>query len=1172
MATFSLAHIVIHHPPAGSSFVAGDTLDIYFDAVLFQVTVFQDGLAFVPDANSYIGAATNNYDISYGVSSYIFVDGSTYAVAAFSVCMNSTLVWFRMLLNNPTFPYFQLMQTENSPVCDIGGGVVCDIAWDGPVEVTNTTNLTAPNGAIRGVAVSGNGTVKYGLTDFHYPSEGQLSGDFSGLGVGEYTLYAKDVHDCTIKVGVSILYKPQEEEHYRCTYRTLSTGEGTPRWERIRIFEREYIGVVVEVEYSEGSVFEFNKPKQGELNDKFFPIHPTQATLALVSERDSQWLPLHTQDDKKFRIVREILEDSTWTEVWQGYISPSTNQENFAPGVPTTVQLQMSDNVKQLENEDFTDGNGNFLYGKMKLIAIIAHIMKKTGLNLKIRSSINIFEITHTIESDGSSDPLDQTYLDVACYIDSEGIPFKCWQVLEAIFRPFGARILQEDGQWIIEEVDRATASYDYRIFDENGVYESNSTFDPLLDVKNPDEIERVVLAGRDHSREIIPAYGRIDVLQKLNYVGSFPTGGFEKRDLLTPNAEVLSTSQGVYTTEEGFRGWTLRLNGTAGVSFGRVQVGISREKMTTEFRGQTTVVGVISKGAVQVESEDRSVGAFFFGSAWDGNVRDAYIESAPQPYQYGPADSLKLKFEYAAPGGTSSEYEFIVLRFMIKLGNQYLQQDKTWDVTEYVWRAYPSKLPSFEVFELDVPVPETEVVVDTYLRVRIYYYAKDFYDYGLPSATADVFDGTNGVHLLKTLPTAGIDYEYKVDVRHESSPEVFRIFAQLKPGSSESESLPYGAIRPNDYDGVTNERVWDIINAIRDGNWLNKGSRSSLEKKFYIDNVAVDSFPNGQPPPSESLSTLIISKSLNEKLTIELYHGDVPEGINNAKNMYNNFFKLADGSPTTLWTRVGVAEQLPLRLILLKVVGSNHAAPTFRLTGSFLNEFSRIKLTNYLKITQLGSPLALVNTDFASNLTGWDGDAAGEPFVWVADNGGSAEVALSGIVDSEKLTQEISHPGGYIQVTGNVHIIPAADNDREDTLWLLFYRNGDIIHTEKITTFTAPQVEDDYEINYKAFVPSDIDEIGFYIRRTQGDGQCTYQFGEFNPDGVDIDEIYQIADYLGNSRIGSATLELMQMSKSYINLAGVDQGGNGQSGGGQGDFSGDFNDDFGGDFDTTTN
>lgn len=1156
MAQFLLVSVLVHTPPSGSSFIANDVVNAYWDDSTSTITVTKNGSPYTYTSASQIGIIGTNYHVS-NITSY---EGE-YAISGYSFCNSTTLNWFRMLTDYPMPPYMGRVQTANSPVCDVGGGAVCDIHFTSARVVTPTTSLTNPNGSFTTTAESSNGVVKYALFDFDYATEGQTSGTFSGLNVGTlYNLYVKDPNDCTLHITFSVWYEPSENEHYRFTWSSVLVQNGTSHDARLRIYEREYVGDVVEVPYGDTSPFTLNKPKQGGpagVNDKFFPIHPTNATLVLKSQNDYQFLPLFTQDNKKYKCVYEVDEGAGFTPIWSGFIVPSVYREDFI-ATPYSVEILIADNVATLKDEPFTDDSGGLLTGDIKIIKVISHIMKKTGLDLNIRSGVNIFESNHNTTA--TDDPLDQTYVDVSCYRDG-GKSIMCWDVLERILRPFGARIFQYDNNWIIEEIDGATTTYAYRLFTSGGVYSSNSTFNPILDIKASTFTNRVALVDQDHSMEVIPAYGKIDVVSKLNYVGSIVSGGFEKDDLLSPDSETFVISQGIFTSEEDFNGWTLRIpSGVSGVSFGRIVVGQRGDSARTGFK---------------TENEDltRSVGAFYYNSAWGGNLRDAYIESAAKPYQYGPNDEFNFRFEYSTPA--KPEFAFMVLRFMIKLGSQYLQQDLTWGATEHIYRNYPKVSNSIQNFELSVSLPDTTSIVDTTVQIRIYFYASEFYDCGLPPATADPDDGTDGQMDLDNITTVDIDYDYRLDIRlHESVGSVtnhFRAFLELAY-STAAESFQDGIFHVGDYNATTNPKIWrNVGQVVLENNPV--GNRRGIDSKFYIDNVVLDALVNGQPPPSEETISLQISEFINEDLEIELFNFDVPD-IVNAKNMYNNYFKLSDGTPTSAWARSGISESLTLQQILLKVLGANHSAPTFRLTGSFINEFSRIGINNYLKLIKPGSSLVATNTTFTSNLSGWTGDASGTAFAWTADNSGSAEVVLSGLVNSEKLYQSINHSGGYIQFTVNIHAIPTAGNDREDQLWVLFYNGLSIIHTERMQTFAALSSDSDFDFTYIAFAPGQVTKIGFFIRRINGSGDCTYQFGEFTPAGIDIEEIYLIADYQQDERQNRYTLELMQLSKAYISLSGVDQGGNNQGGGvNEGSaFSGAYSSAYGGAFDTVLN
>lgn len=1135
MAQYHLFSVLVHTPPSSSDLIANDVVDMFWDDSTSAIVVKKNNVVWTGSAGGYFGDLNTNYYLSRATS----FEGE-YAVSSYSYCSGADLKWFRMVLSFAAYPYAEQQTTVNSPVCATGGGVVCDITFSGAPTITHATDLTT-GGSITVTATSSNGVVRYGLRNSEYSAMTNTSGTFTGIPPGNWTVYAKDANDCTAILNFKILFKPTEAEHYRFSWISVATGQGEEYDARVRIYEREYVGDLVEIDRGEESPFRLLKPKSaGHINDKMYPIHPTSAVLSLYSQKDYQFLPLFTQDNKKYRVVYEVDEGSGYSEVWQGFIIPAVYRENFV-SVPYSVEVEIVDNLKRLEQETFTDDEGNLLHGSMKLIKVISLILKKTGLSLKIRSGINIFETNHTKAA--TDDPLDQTYIDVACYREGAE-PFDCWRVLESILRPFGARIYQCDNQWQIEEIDRATATYAYRVFTADGVYESNSTFNPIVDVKASSYTDRAAMMDEDHSLEVIPAYGKIDITSKLNYIGSIVAGGFEKEDLLSPESETFSVGQGIFRSEEGFRGWTLRLNGTSGVSFGRVVIGRRGDSSRTGLTGEDDL--------------SRSVGAFYYdANSWSGNLRNAYIESDEKPYQYGPGDELNLHFQYSTPA--KPEYPFMVLRMVIKLGSNYLQNDLSWAANENVFRAYPPVTNSLQTFELGVSLPTTSVLVDTTVQVRIYFYASEFYDYGLPPNSNNPADGTDGIADLKSMATLNVDYDYNVDFRiHETVGSVtnyLRAFAELAY-STAAEDIPNGIIRPNDFNATTNPKIFRSVGkSVLENNPSGASLRRGIDRKFYIDNVALDPLINGQPPPTEDIISLNISKYINESLEVELYNFDLPD-ITNGKNMYNNYFRLSSGTPTALWARSGISESLTLQQILLRVLGANHSAPTFRLTGSFVNEFSRIGINNYIRITKPGSRLSATNTEFTSDLSGWSQSSLPltGTWAWTASNSGSAAVTMSGSDDSKKIYQEIYHSGGYIEISVTLKAIPTlSSNDAEDVLWVLMYNGSQIVHAEKMVSFPAITSTSDYDFKYTAFAPGEITRLGFFIKRVTGTGEVTYQVSKFSPAGTDIQEVYQIADYASEERFNTYTFELMQQSKSYISLGAIDTGGNNQSGGSTG-------------------
>jgi hypothetical protein len=94
------------------------------------------------------------------------------------------------------------------------------------------------------------------------------------------------------------------------------------------------------------------------------------------------------------------------------------------------------------------------------------------------------------------------------------------------------------------------------------------------------------------------------------------------------------------------------------------------------------------------------------------------------------------------------------------------------------------------------------------------------------------------------------------------------------------------------------------------------------------------------------------------------------------------------------------------------------------------------------------------------------------------------------------------------------------------------------------------------------------VTRIGFYIKRVAGSGSVTYRVGQFDIDGTDIQEVYQIADYQFDEYNNRYFFELMQLSKTYLTLSDIDKGGstNGRlvtSGEDTAEFTTDFSLDF---------
>jgi hypothetical protein len=116
-----------------------------------------------------------------------------------------------------------------------------------------------------------------------------------------------------------------------------------------------------------------------------------------------------------------------------------------------------------------------------------------------------------------SSDPLHQSYIDYDLFYLFNDKP-TLENVLTIILDLFGARLIQWDGFWNIVRVEENVREYDYRVFDSDGTYVANSSFNPVLDLRYPEDNEALHYVRADQNLEIRPGYCTIRVVYDLGY------------------------------------------------------------------------------------------------------------------------------------------------------------------------------------------------------------------------------------------------------------------------------------------------------------------------------------------------------------------------------------------------------------------------------------------------------------------------------------------------------------------------------------------------------------------------------------------------------------------------------------------------------------------------------
>lgn len=82
------------------------------------------------------------------------------------------------------------------------------------------------------------------------------------------------------------------------------------------------------------------------------------------------------------------------------------------------------------------------------------------------------------------------------------------------------------------------------------------------------------------------------------------------------------------------------------------------------------------------------------------------------------------------------------------------------------------------------------------------------------------------------------------------------------------------------------------------------------------IDNIRVQFFPEGLDPEETEVYEIVINSRNKENYEVGVNLGDLPD-TSNAVHIYKNYFKLSDGTPTTLWSRATISESKPILEIL---------------------------------------------------------------------------------------------------------------------------------------------------------------------------------------------------------------------------------------------------------------
>jgi hypothetical protein len=434
---------------------------------------------------------------------------------------------------------------------------------------------------------------------------------------GRRIIFCRDALNCiavmSVTVGVSRTYGVL----YRHEFYSIITN----KHQKTELLQKDYAGAVTEVN-CEPEPVSYLMGNQSS-RDKFVALKTAEMSFRMTSLSDGQFQTLYTNDPEKFRLKHYIDEGSGYSAVWTGKVLPSQYSEAYI-SAPYDVTVNAHDGLATLQDVDFLDDDGNRLQGTYKQIALIAWILGKIGLGLNIRSSCNIFATTEGggpgMTTTAASDPLDQAYVDVLRYYLINETP-NCWDVLNYLLEPYGAQIILYNNVWNILRVEERVNAFNYREYSSVGAYVSNSSYNPVKDMKGSSQFGRLVWTDQSQSLNINPGFGQIRLLYNLG----------RKKNLIE-NGDFSVKKYSVYRAPVAMDGWVPGLIVPGGIVQGAV-ADLNGFEIVANGTQVTTGIESLGEGNVAMRATVTEPGGYLLTDTLNLKV--------------GNADSLKITLAF---------------------------------------------------------------------------------------------------------------------------------------------------------------------------------------------------------------------------------------------------------------------------------------------------------------------------------------------------------------------------------------------------------------------------------------------------------------------------------------------------------------------------------------------
>lgn len=203
---------------------------------------------------------------------------------------------------------------------------------------------------------------------------------------------------------------------------------------------------------------------KGSIDSHLDPIIGTSLELELEASLSLDLESLYSDDERTFRVVFKRNN----TTIFIGFLKPDGVFQSFVNDY-WIINLTCVDGLGFLSDLAFVKETGLQFVGLQSGKDILYNALKRTGLNLPLNTSLNIYY--DGLTPSDTLDPLTQMYVSTTRFIkDDNDTIMNCKEVISSILKLFNASVTQYNGEWYVWRTNELAenAYLKFRRYDKN--------------------------------------------------------------------------------------------------------------------------------------------------------------------------------------------------------------------------------------------------------------------------------------------------------------------------------------------------------------------------------------------------------------------------------------------------------------------------------------------------------------------------------------------------------------------------------------------------------------------------------------------------------------------------------------------------------------------------------